>query len=294
MNPPFLWLECGGTRCQGFVLEDREAPVTFEIHPGFNARQCSLADLEILSQEVKKKIKAFRPFGVLFYAAGTDVSNAPAIRDFWTRMWPGARVAVGSDLAALGLATGGAALVGLLGTGASAGYWDGHQIVATGPSLGWIAGDEGSGAWIGKNLIRARLYDLMPEEWRPAFDGFAGASSRAEYLSILYGKEGSRQTAGLARWLDIKNVRRHPWTQNLLREGFESFLRFQILPLFQKFPTKQIWIGGSIAWHFCRELKEIAKAFELPAVKVEKSATQCLLTRRPEHIQRILEAFFYG
>lgn len=59
-----------------------------------------------------------------------------------------------------------AGIVCILGTGSNACRYDGTQIVETAGGLGFILGDEGSGAAIGKELIRSFLNREMPESLR--------------------------------------------------------------------------------------------------------------------------------
>ncbi|MDZ7775085.1 MAG: hypothetical protein U5L09_05450 [Bacteroidales bacterium] len=54
-------------------------------------------------------------------------------------------------------------ITAILGTGANAGYYNGYSIIHQPKSLGFFLGDEGSGAYLGKQLLKAYLEETLPE-----------------------------------------------------------------------------------------------------------------------------------
>lgn len=83
-------------------------------------------------------------------------------------VWPDASIQVGSDIlgAALGLCGSSPGLVLILGTGMNAGYYDGVRLHQPMPSLGYLLGDEASGADIGRQLLQDVYYQRIPEATR--------------------------------------------------------------------------------------------------------------------------------
>jgi len=53
-------------------------------------------------------------------------------------------------------------VISILGTGSNIAFYDGTQVIHRTPSLGYILGDEGSGSYIGRLLIRAYFYGNLP------------------------------------------------------------------------------------------------------------------------------------
>jgi N-acetylglucosamine kinase-like BadF-type ATPase len=103
---------------------------------------------------------------VVVYGAGCGSEERKALmRAALQPSWPAARITVESDLlgAARGLYGKSAGLVLILGTGMNAGYYDGQDLHTPMPSLGYVLGDECSGADIGKQLLRDLLYGRIPE-----------------------------------------------------------------------------------------------------------------------------------
>lgn len=80
-------------------------------------------------------------------------------------------VTVESDLlgAARGLLLHNAGLACILGAGSNSCLYNGHEITKTVSSLGFILGDEGSGAYLGKMLIADMLKGIAPSDITHAF-----------------------------------------------------------------------------------------------------------------------------
>lgn len=161
---PLLIGDIGGTTSRWVLLHGAgEAPVKL---PGFNpASGDPCAMQEGLRQMARENGTADGPLQVVAYGAGCgDAHRAERMRQVLLAVWPQAVVQVESDLlgAARGLYGQGRGLVLILGTGMNAGYYDGTSLGTPMPSLGYILGDEGSGADIGKHLLHDALYGLLP------------------------------------------------------------------------------------------------------------------------------------
>ena len=55
-----------------------------------------------------------------------------------------------------------AGIVCILGTGSNSCYYDGQQVTRHTPALGYVLGDEGSGAYLGRQLLNGVLKELLP------------------------------------------------------------------------------------------------------------------------------------
>jgi len=145
---------------------------------------------------------------LLVYGAGCgSVERKALMRDALRPFWPAARITVESDLlgAARGLYGRKAGLVLILGTGMNAGYYDGHDLHTPMPSLGYVLGDECSGADIGKRLLRDQFYQRIPE--RIAKLLFPESLELSEVVKALYREPAPQSwlasfTARLADHLD--------------------------------------------------------------------------------------------
>ena len=81
-------------------------------------------------------------------------------------------VKIHSDLmaAAIGLCGDARGMAAILGTGSSSCYYDGKKIKLQQPSLGYLAGDEGSGNHMGKRVLQYYTYGTFDDELRMAFE----------------------------------------------------------------------------------------------------------------------------
>lgn len=272
----WLWLECGGSRCQGLFGNRIGRSESFATSHGFNATTDGAERLKSVLEACRHFLKEQRPEHVYVGLAGLRADLTSGLSSSLSDVWPESRMQVFSDLEALGRVHARPAIVGILGTGASAAVWDGNKIIARGPSLGWILGDEGSGAWLGKSLLRDRFYGLMPQEFRVSFDHFTGSEIRQEVLQKVYNAEGRRWLAGLSRWLAFPEVRASEWAQLKLREGFQSYFQYQVNPLLRVSRSSEFVIAGGIAWHFRDELMTVTRTEGLNSLSVYPSATAYL------------------
>ena len=103
-----------------------------------------------------------------FYGAGCGDSfpEASAVlrRELAARFGPGAAIGLGSDLlgAARALFGRGEGIACILGTGSNSCHCRGGGIVAHVPPLGYVLGDEGSGAVLGRNLVNGIFKGTIP------------------------------------------------------------------------------------------------------------------------------------
>lgn len=103
-----------------------------------------------------------------FYGAGCGDSfpEASAVlrRELAARFGPGTAIGLGSDLlgAARALFRRGEGIACILGTGSNSCHCRGGEIVANVPPLGYVLGDEGSGAVLGRNLVNGIFKGMIP------------------------------------------------------------------------------------------------------------------------------------
>src|SRR5690606_14523123 len=101
-----------------------------------------------------------------------DQRNARLLADILHAIFPKSKAHVSHDLmgAALALCGHQKGIACILGTGSNSCFFDGEKIVKNNPGLGFILGDEGSGAFLGKMVIQYYLYHTFDEELGGLFD----------------------------------------------------------------------------------------------------------------------------
>ncbi len=196
---------------------------------------------------------------VYFYGAGCANPEVNRIVSNALERFFNAHVTeVASDLlaAARSLCQHSEGLVAILGTGSNSCYYDGNGIAAQVSPLGFILGDEGSGAVLGKRLLADILKNQLPANLVQHFFE-AYPIQKADILDHIYKKPfPNRYAAGFTRF--IAQHIQEPAMQNLVLSEFKAFIQRNILQ-YDAASQLPLHAVGSIAWHFRDQLREAAK-----------------------------------
>ena len=174
-----LIVESGATKTD-WCLVDAGKPVRRLQTPGMNL---STIAAEANASVFADAVEAFSDVDeVHFYAAGLLEFPTELDRIFKER-FPGVRCEYASDLVAAARAACGheAGLAAILGTGSNTCHYDGEKIVRNIHGGGFIIGDEGSAAALGRLFLADLVKELVPEELVEAFSAF----HEADYASVV-------------------------------------------------------------------------------------------------------------
>ena len=139
----------------------------------------------------------------------------------------------------------------ILGTGANSCVYDGSSIVANTPPMGYVLGDEGSGAVIGRNLLNGLYKGALPEELRKLFEDTYGMTL-AEVIGRVYRKPlANRWLASLSPFIS-QHKGEYPELGELVVRSFADFLRNNIRPYRRN--ELPLSATGSIAHYYHDEL----------------------------------------
>ena len=147
-------------------------------------------------------------------------------------------------------------IASILGTGANSCLYDGTSIVMNTPAMGYILGDEGSGASLGKRLLHDLYKGVLSEKVKASFEAETGLVM-PEIINKVYRQPlPNRFLASLSTFihthLDVPEMRQ------LVIDTFVDFFRFNIAP-YQR-PDLPVSFVGSIAYFFESELREAAES----------------------------------
>ncbi len=155
-------------------------------------------------------------------------------------------------------------IAGILGTGSNSCLYDGKNISENVPSVGYMWGDHGSGASIGKRFLNYYFNDELPTEIKLDFEN--QGYHREEILNNVYKKNmPSKYLASMSLFLG-KHID-NDFIKKILVECFEEFFTYQISKYTnsKKYPINTV---GSIGFLY-KDLLKIAatnKGYELGAV----------------------------
>lgn len=216
---------------------------------------------------------------VHFYGAGCHsskmqsiVSNALQTALIHCRL---KEIQIDSDLvgAAQALCQGEAGIACILGTGSNSCEFDGNRIVSNTPSLGYILGDEGSGASLGRRLISDWLKGLLTKEISETFAEEYGLKQEDIIERVYRQPLANRYLASFTPFLD--KHRTNPVIHNLLTEEFTRFFQRNVLAY--NTDTLPVHFIGSIAHYFKEELTEAATALGLTVGRILRTPMEGLV-----------------
>ncbi len=247
----YLIADCGSTKTS-WVLTDGTSRQAFE-SIGINPVRDSEADIEKALPDIVPPVSV-----IYFYGAGCIPPYADIVRLVLERRFPEAEVHVESDLlgAAQALCGTHEGIACIMGTGSNSCLYDGRHIVENVSPLGWILGDEGSGAVLGRRLVGDVLKGQLPPALCKAFTDETGLS-RADIIGKVYREPmPNRFLASLVPFLD--RHRQEEEIHSFLVGEFRRFLRRNVAQY--RRPDLPVSFVGGIAHSFREELAEALRA----------------------------------
>ena len=224
----------------------------------------------ILSEELLPQVGASSTVTeIYFYGAGCTPDKSILVKEALQVLFPDALIDVQSDLlgAARSLCGKEAGIASILGTGSNSCEYDGEKITSNVSPLGYILGDEGSGAVLGKRLAGDCLKHQLPENICNMFLEYTGLTP-AQIIDKVYRQpQANRFLASLTPFLSAH--RNLPEIHELLNSCFTDFFKRNVMQY--NYPLLEVHFTGSISWYFQEEIKEVAQRFNLHIGKFIKS-----------------------
>ena len=226
---------------------------------------------ELLPQTGEYKLKK-----IVFYGSGCRDETIPTMKNIlYSAFNNKVEVEISSDLLGAARAICGheEGIACILGTGSNSCLYDGKKIVGNIPPLGYILGDEGSGATLGKIFINeifknSRMYDLKKEILQVL------QMTEGDIIDRVYRQPmANRFLASLAPFIH-SHIERHE-VNEIVTENFRQFLLKNVKRYHRD--DLQVSFIGSIAWHFKSQLLQSALEENVYVGSVEKSPMDGLL-----------------
>ena len=267
-----LIADSGSTKTDWLFAEDA-SKVERRQTPGINPVHMS-------EEEVVAVISALdcprSPHAVYFYGAGcidpfkTKVVNALGC------LFPDADVSVESDLLGAARAVCGHSrgIACILGTGSNSCLFDGEKILDNTPPLGYILGDEGSGAVMGRNFLGTLCKGLFPSSLTEEYHRQTGLSTadiiQRVYREPLPNRFLAQTTRFIHQHLDDSGIRQ------FVVDNFRAFFRRNLVQYHR--PDLPVRAIGSVAYYFCEQLAFAAAKEGFAIDRVEKSPMEGLIS----------------
>jgi N-acetylglucosamine kinase-like BadF-type ATPase len=271
-----LIADSGATKTEWCLLNGGKK--TIFITQGMSPYFISPEQMEIiLRQELQPKLKRIQIDEIYYYGTGcSNPGNARSVKNVFKKIFPESETEVTHDLMAAAKALCGdeKGIACILGSGSNSCYYNGNKIVKNSPGLGYILGDEGSGAYLGKKVIQYYLYNTFDEDLRSRFDAKFVTNS-TEILNAVYKQPlPNRYMASFAIFL--AENRGHYMVENIIEDGLNDFF-FNHISKYRESWTLPVHFVGSIAHGFKDVLVDLCKSYELQLGRVMKNPMQGLI-----------------
>ena len=208
---------------------------------------------EVLVPQVKQRVEK-----IFYYGTGcSSDKNRQMIRTALERYFADAHIEVWHDLLAAARALCGEdpGIACILGTGSNSCYYDGVRIVENVTSLGYVLGDEGSGAWMGKKIVADYLRKDLPEKlWDHFKKRFP--MDRDEILSRVYSQEMPSRFLGSFSHFIFQHLK-EPYCYKLVYDGFSEFMEKNVMR-YERYNELKVHFVGSVAFYFSDILRQVA------------------------------------
>jgi glucosamine kinase len=270
-----LIADSGATKAEWCLVNNGRKKTIFTqgISPYFlNTEQIIL----LLNNELRGKIRV-QIDQIYYYGTGcANPQNALSIKKALQHVFPGAKVQVHTDLMAAARAVCGneKGIACILGTGSNSCYYNGKKIMKNSPGIGYILGDEGSGAYLGKKVIQYYLYDTFDEDLRARFDA-KFVTTPVEILDNVYKKPlANRYMASFAMFL--AENRGHYMIENIIEDAMNDFF-FQHLCKYTEVWKYPVSFIGSVAFGFKDVILELCNSYEFEPGVILKNPMEGLV-----------------
>lgn len=226
---------------------------TAGINPFFRTSVDIVSELQIsLATIIEKGVD-----NVFFYGAGVvNEEKSGIVRRAFSTLFPGARIDIQSDLLAAAHSTlrKQKGIACILGTGSNSCQYDGKRITEHVPPLGYILGDEGSGAVMGRKLLGDYLKKVMASNLREKFHEKFPLDYPGFLNRVYNQKNPNRFLAGLVPFL--KENMDEEYCVKLVSNSFDEFIERNVSH-YPGFRSQPICFVGSVAFHFHEQLAKV-------------------------------------
>jgi N-acetylglucosamine kinase-like BadF-type ATPase len=213
--------------------------------------------------------------GIYFFGAGCAFDKIEIVKNAILRNLKTNNIEVGSDMvaAARGLCGHQPGIACILGTGSNSCYYDGKNIVGNVSPLGFILGDEGSGAVLGKlfvsDLLKNQLTPGLKEKFLEQYNLTVG-----DIIDRVYRKPFPNRFLATFSPFISENLT-DPAVHALVLNSFKSFLKRNVMQY--DFEGKPVGFVGSVAFHYREVLEEAVNDMHLKMGKIVQSPMEGLI-----------------
>ncbi|MFT3995518.1 MAG: hypothetical protein QM660_14495 [Dysgonomonas sp.] len=254
-----LLAESGSTKTE-WCLVNRDGIIEHYLSDGINPFFQSRKEIShIIRLQLPPAFFKIKFNTIYFYGAGCSSEEKKNIVKASLEAQFRTPAIIESDLlgAARSLFQNEAGIACILGTGSNSCFYDGEKIQKNVKSLGYILGDEGSGASLGKAFLSDCLKGLAPQELVSLFyDKYK--IDPDDIMDYIYSKPTPNRLLSLLSFFLSEHLI-HPYISDLVYRNLRSFFERNIVQY--DYTNYSIRFVGSVATTYPSLLQMIAKEF---------------------------------
>ena len=272
-----LIADSGSSKTNWSVAEAGHSLQTIQtsgINPYFQSKEeISIRLTQELLPQLEVGKKGLR--AIYFYGAGCAFEKVDVVKEAIGNVMNIPVIEVNTDLlaASRGVCGRNPGIVCIMGTGSNSCFYDGQQIANHISPLGFILGDEGGGAVLGKLLVGDLLKGMLSEELKDRFLKQYDLTPALIIDRVYRQPFPNRFLAGLSPFL-AENIR-EPKIYALVLNSFKSFIVRNVMKY--DYHTWPVHFTGTIAFHYRDILVQAASETGIRMGIVSKSPLQGLV-----------------
>lgn len=249
-----------GSNYADWRLADKGRTVASFKTPGINPQfHDQRYILQLLNKNINLIHHAEEIKRIYFFGAGASSEEMKTIvKDALSIFFINSRITVEHDIQAAGIACckKSPGIVSVCGSGSNAAWYDGKKIKPNNYGLGYILADEGSGNWLGRQLIKGYMNDTLPESIKKKFVR-KYEPNRKTLLDKIYRQKQPAVFLNSFTEFYVDNLA-DSFISDTVNYGFSLLVNTYIIPLKKQHPDARVYFAGSVAETFQDHLREAA------------------------------------
>ncbi|MBE8712436.1 hypothetical protein [Sphingobacterium hungaricum] len=234
--------------------------------------------LQLLNKNTNLINNAEKIRKIYFFGAGaSSTERQEKIEKVFQQFFKNAKIKVSHDVLASAISTFGdeKGIIGIIGSGSNAAYYTGKKVLENNFGLGYILADEGSTNWLGKQLLKDFLTEVMPSGLREKLL-LKHALDRKTILEKTY--NSPNPNIFLTSFADfIYENRDDAYMCQVIKNGLSKYVKTYLVPLSEQYPDAVFNFTGSVADNYGEWLKDAVKEYHLPIGMIVKEPVQNLV-----------------
>ncbi|MBB6110510.1 hypothetical protein [Mucilaginibacter lappiensis] len=246
------------------------------INPYFNDEKYIL---QLLNKNINLIHHAEEIKRIYFFGAGASSDERRQIvHNALSAFFKFGKVIVEHDITAAAIACckNSPGIISICGSGSNAAWYDGKKVLTNNYGLGYILADEGSGNWLGRQLIKGFMNETLPPNIKKKFVSKYDVDRKTLLEKVYRQKQPALFLSSFTEFYQ-DNLHDH-YLQNVIKKGFSKLISTYLLPLSKQYPDASIHFAGTVAANFQEYLHEAASEANLQIANIIKEPINNLLT----------------